>query len=129
MPVKLFFVADEPLRSFTRDERRKRVMATRDKWNGWQLEGGALTYEWPANYEVPGHECTSSAHVLNWIMQVSKKTWATDSCLAGFVRAMDDIVDPQATLCGGGRSKELSGRQLEDIFKRAEQNIDQEMLS
>ena len=37
-------------------------------------------------YEVPLEECTTSAQVLDWIAQISKKTWVTDRVIASLVR-------------------------------------------
>lgn len=53
-------------------------------------------------YYVSLDECTTSAQVLDWIMQVTSKTWATDKILADLLRALVDLIHPQATLCSGG---------------------------
>lgn len=53
-------------------------------------------------YEVPLYECTTSAATLDWIIQVATKTWATDADLAGLVRAIREVIKPQAYLCGSG---------------------------
>lgn len=79
-------------------------------WNGWRLKRRYLEY--PAygrgrSYSIDMERFTSSAQVLNMIMQVTNKLWADDACVAGLVRALNDILDPQATLCSGGRDKRL----------------------
>ena len=51
-------------------------------------------------YEVNLDECNTSAGVLDWIAQVAETTWATNDGLANLVRALDDILDFQASLCG-----------------------------
>ena len=56
-------------------------------------------------YEVDLERCRTSAEVLDWIIQVSQKTWATDARLAGLVRALDEILNPQATLCSFGKER------------------------
>ncbi len=75
-------------------------------WGPWRLRCNALVcrprgmgrYE----YAVRLDDLTSSARVLDSVCQVARKTWATDKVLAGLVRALDQILEPQATLCGGG---------------------------
>jgi hypothetical protein len=69
------------------------------KWNGWRYNRGVLSYRPFPNrayvYAVDVGTLTL-AGMLSLIMQVSHKTWATDECLAGFVRALDHILNPQA---------------------------------
>jgi hypothetical protein len=69
-------------------------------------------------YEIDLERFTSSAEMLDMIMQVAMKTWATDDVLAGLVRALSDTIDPQACLCSGGESKTLSSRQIRDRVDR-----------
>ena len=49
--------------------------------------------------------CRTSAEVLDWIIQISKKTWADDECLANLVRCLDEVLDLQGNYCGGGTEK------------------------
>ncbi len=78
-------------------------------WAGWQYESQTLVlafYEegrW--TYEVDLERCTTSAEVLDWIMQVASKTWATDAVIAGLVRALRDLLEPQGTLCSFGQER------------------------
>jgi hypothetical protein len=53
-------------------------------------------------YEVDLERCTTSAQMLDWIMQVAMKRWATDRVLASLVHALDAVLKPQARLCGLG---------------------------
>ena len=50
-------------------------------------------------YEVDLERCRTSAQVLDWIAQVSKKTWASDAILADLVRKLDDILNLQGSMC------------------------------
>jgi hypothetical protein len=77
------------------------------RWNGWRLDGLELVYGNDV-YPVDLEACTSSAGVLDIIIQVAHKTWANDACLAGLVRALDDILQPQARLCSGGADKRIT---------------------
>jgi len=54
------------------------------------------------DYQVALEQCTTSAQVLDWIMQVLGKTWATDATVAGLVRQLDRLLRPQKTLCSRG---------------------------
>jgi hypothetical protein len=89
----------------------------RSKWNGWRLEGVELVY--PAYvggvYPIDLETCNRSSEVLDWIAQITGKEWATDECIAGLVRALDDILDLQANLCSRGDDKHLT---VEQIRKR-----------
>ena len=50
-------------------------------------------------YWIDLERCRTSSQVLDWIMQVAKKSWADDETLASLVRALDYALRPQATLC------------------------------
>lgn len=50
-------------------------------------------------YEIDLQCCQTSAAMLDWIMQVANKIWATDSVIADLVRALNRIIEPQAKLC------------------------------
>ncbi len=53
-------------------------------------------------YDIDLERCRTSAQVLDWIMQVSKKSWATDLVIASLVRMLDEILDPQGSMCSFG---------------------------
>jgi hypothetical protein len=64
-------------------------MMMRKNWNGWTFDRQTLELIWPPRgYVVDVEHMTTSAAVLDMIMQVGKKTWATDACLVGLVRAL-----------------------------------------
>ncbi len=77
------------------------------KGNSWQYDSKVqvITYPIPdtmANYEVD-LECMWDSHsILDWISQVSKKTWATSECVGDMVSLLDAILDFQGKYCGGG---------------------------
>jgi len=41
------------------------------------------------------------------LSSVGGKPWADDACLAGLVRAIDDLLQPQAYLCSMGADRRL----------------------
>jgi hypothetical protein len=64
------------------------------------------------SYDVDLRTLTSSARMLDLIMQIDGKMWASAACLSGLVRALDDILNPQANLCSSGGDKRLSAAQV-----------------
>lgn len=86
---------------------------TRSDWGPWVLEPDTRVlalYSEHGNhvYEIDLDGCTTSAAILDWLCQVTGKVWATDDVLAGLVRALDDVLQPQGNLCGWGRSSTIS---------------------
>ncbi len=67
-------------------------------------EALTLTHRGP-HYEIDLEEINSSAEMLDWIFQVASKQWADARTLAELVWALDEIFDPQSTLCSGGRDR------------------------
>jgi len=68
----------------------------------WEFdrENGCLSG--PYEYYIPLDRCRTSAEVLDWIFQISHKTWCTPETLADLIEAFRVVVDPQARLCGSG---------------------------
>jgi hypothetical protein len=91
------------------------------RWNGWRLEGDlCLVYPaYPGShvYPIDLEGLTSSAEMLDMIIQVAGKNWATDECIAGLVHALDHILDPQAHLCSGGQSKRLTPARIRKLAR------------
>ncbi len=85
-------------------------MSTHREFGGWSLDRERLCLVWQDEdgrevYEVDLEQCRTSAAMLDWIMQIAGKLWATDTVLAGLVHAFDHFLDPQGTLCSFGRSR------------------------
>lgn len=79
----------------------------RDSWGPWRLDTrrhvlGVEAYAPGGYYEIDLEECIDSAKVLEWIVQVTGKSWTTPAVVAGLVNALNDILIPQATICGSG---------------------------
>jgi hypothetical protein len=94
-------------------------------WYGWYLvinefEEGRYPYLRHDTLILGGYDIdlltmTSSAQMLDWIFQASPRMTGGlegSEMLAGLVQALDDIFQPQANLCSGGRSKRLSRRRI-----------------
>ena len=76
----------------------------RYRWGEWQLRprfGDLFCKRY--YYSIPLDRCLGAAQILDWIAQISHKSWATDAILADLVRALDDIIDLQENVCGLGR--------------------------
>ncbi len=56
-------------------------------------------------YRINLKHCQTSAAVLDWIMQVSGKAWASDTLVADLVRAFREYLNPQAYLCSWGSER------------------------
>lgn len=77
-------------------------------WGPWRLNASTYVLDLPERYEVDLERCLDSAQVLDWVVQVAGKTWATPEVVAGLVRALDDVLYPQSTICGSGVGKSLT---------------------
>lgn len=54
-------------------------------------------------YSVDLEECATPAQVLDWIMHIHGKLWATDEVLAGLVRALFRCLGPAICFTGATR--------------------------
>lgn len=67
-------------------------------WGKWQYDAKrlVLVYRDPRNrnwdYEVDLEECYTASEVLDWIAQLSAKTWATREDIGYLVQALDEIL-------------------------------------
>lgn len=64
-----------------------------------------MTLTWkgdPYEYEIDLETCTSSAEVLDWIVQVAHKTWVGKEDLADLIAAFDALFQLQAHFCSSG---------------------------
>ena len=85
----------------------------KEKYGRWRYDPDriVLVYvgdEGREEYEVDPEECTSSAKTLDWIAQVSGKTWASREDVGNLVEALDDLLGLQANLCSFGNDKQIS---------------------
>lgn len=76
-----------------------------------------------SGYEVSLEDCTSSAKCLDWIAQVAKKTWATPTIIGSLVLALDNLLNLQRNLCGGGIANSERSRPLFDARKWVRENL------
>ena len=86
-------------------------------WGDWVLDKETLVLRHKGtDYEIDLEACNNSAQILDWIIQVSQKTWATNDVIGEFVRALDDILDIQGHFCGGGLSHEANSKEIAQAY-------------
>lgn len=86
-------------------------------WGPWALDTEVAVLYLDAEdigYSFDLTDYTTSARVLDLVAQVGHKNWADDAVLAGLVRALDDLLNVQHTLCSSGVSKTLSPSEVLD---------------
>jgi hypothetical protein len=111
-PCWLAFTRGTVARDAQRNAVTRRIGA--HGWGPWRLDPELLTLTCEG-YEIDLEECLTPAAVLDWICQVAGKSWADDETLACLVRALDDILTPQATLCSWGRAKRLTRTKVRQL--------------
>lgn len=80
------------------------------RWHGWRLNPKYLTLDYYDphgrwRYQIDLERCTTCAEILDWILQLSKKRWLPAEGLQGFINAINDLLNPQGTLCSFGVDK------------------------
>jgi len=97
----------------------RQMEASRDRtvWVNWIYHPSNLTLECRDEcgffiYEIDLERCRTSAEVLDWIFQVQGKTWATAEIVNNLLEALDDLLNPQGTLCSFGKSSTINPREL-----------------
>lgn len=85
-----------------------------NKWGPWRFASN-LTLVNDENYEIDLEQVNSSAKMLDWIFQVSKKG-RDQYCVNSLVLAFNDIFKPQKNCCSFGVDKDFSGSELAKIY-------------
>lgn len=82
------------------EERQANILSEALKDNCWQYDAKHLTVAYCHQpYSIELREITTSAVALDFIVQVSKKGWATPKVTGDLVRLMDAILDFQGRYC------------------------------
>jgi hypothetical protein len=80
-----------------------------DRWGKWEFDAESLVLKYRESgrneYEIDLQSMTSSAEMIDWIFQLSMKTWVSRQEIGDLVRALDDLLRPQSNLCSGGKDK------------------------
>ncbi len=91
---------------------RRRLFDGR-RWGNWRFKESDLTLEYASPrkltpYYIDLERMDTSAVMLDWIFQINQKGWASVNDLGQLIRALNDIFEPQATLCSSGISKRIN---------------------
>ncbi len=97
---------------------RATVHLVPDRWLPWELKTDTLSLEYE-DYQFPIDELTDSAHALDWIYQIAAKSWADDRVIAGLIRAIHDIHDPQANICSFRADRKSTRAQVQARVRAA----------
>jgi hypothetical protein len=75
-------------------------------WGNWTLDPpkGILSHSKipQGAYDIHLDEIPDATTCLDWIFQVTQKTWVKGKDAADFIEALRDTIDPQANLCSMG---------------------------
>lgn len=75
-------------------------------WGRWTFDPvGTTLHHADAGYHFDVTLCRDSASVLDWVVQVSQKAWATPEDIGHLVRSIDALFRLQAVACGEGRNR------------------------
>jgi len=84
-------------------EDRKTTHVHGKKWGPWRYDARLLSLTHTARrYEVDLEQCNTSAEILDWLCQVSQRSWCSREDAGYLLAALDALLDPQAHVCSGG---------------------------
>ncbi|GIG58764.1 hypothetical protein Lfu02_31360 [Longispora fulva] len=96
---------------------------TKQGWGPWHLDASTRVLRNSSkdayDYEVDLDQCNTSAETLDWIIQIAGKTWGDDQTVSGLVRALNDILEPQAYLCPRGQGAKLTKKAIGQLVAAA----------
>jgi len=103
------------------------------QWGNWKLSITERCLEHSRHssqvpYQVSLDEIHNSASMLDWIFQVSSKSWTKYKDISDLISALDNIFDPQGTFCRGavngaeGTSIDAS-EYLKNLFQGGEDEL------
>jgi len=76
----------------------------RRKIGNWRIRRGLKVIEWKeSGYEIPFESLRTCAGMLDWVFQIANKTTMSNEDVRDFLTALDEVFDPQATMCSFGK--------------------------
>ena len=98
------------------EEKRHKLLTQGGTSGPWRFDPASLCIDnVETGYYINLLELKDSAGVLDWIIQISHKTWASDSDLGKLVRLIDRILGLQENICGSGVDKWVD---VKDLIER-----------
>jgi hypothetical protein len=89
------------------------------RWGDWMFESKNLTLVHAVEkYEINLEEIHSSAAILDWIFQILGKQWADARTIYDLLRAIDDILSPQANYCSFGQDVRVDSSKIVHEFTK-----------
>ena len=89
------------------------------RWGNWVFEPKNLTLAHATEgYEIDLEQVHSSAAILDWIFQIQQKQWADARTMHDLLRAIDDILSPQANYCSNEQDLRADGGKLASEFAK-----------
>jgi hypothetical protein len=84
-----------------------------EQWGKWKLDKDrrAIVYDGSHDCWFPLAQMNNSTEILDWIVQLHEKSWATPEDIGNLVVALDDIFDLQNNLCGCGMEHRFNARE------------------
>ena len=92
-------------------------------WGPWVLARESLELyagQSPFGYGVDLERCLTSGEMLDWIMQVARKSWASHEMIGQLVEALNDLLNPQGTLCSFASQKAIPAEDVGALVRRNE---------
>ena len=93
------------------------------KWGPWTYyeKRFALVFTDPKayTYAIDLSTCTESSEILDWIIQLSNKTWVSHQDLGYLVQALKELLNPQANFCSFGKSKSVPEESLKGLVQQS----------
>ncbi len=77
-------------------------------------------------YDIPLDGINSSASILDWIMQIGSKPWATSLDVSSLVHAFSCILHPQQHYCSFEENMRASGKQLAETYAEKVREVQEE---
>jgi hypothetical protein len=98
-----------------------------EQWGKWKLDRDrrAIYYDGPHDYWFSLGQMNNSAEVLDWIVELHEKSWATPEDIGNLVAALDDIFDLQNNMCGCGIDHRFDAKEhVAKLFPQPSQSPD-----
>ncbi len=94
-------------------------MAIQDghRWGKWVYKKDTLEIVYHSEekweYGVDLERCRNSSDILDWIIQIAQKSWATPEDIGNLVRALDELAEYDLqSLCYGSQEIDFKKRLL-----------------
>jgi hypothetical protein len=79
----------------------------------WEYDPDRLVVAVPAkDFEIDLTTCRNSAEVLDWLVQVRRKNWASATDLGHLMTLLDELLNFQRNYCPGGQSRQADPRAI-----------------